>query len=83
MLKPDTNVLKAISALQNNSDFAIFFEWMQKSSMELDKIAICDAVTADHTHRVSQGRALACRQIINVIEEADKRLRAITSNDQK
>lgn len=82
MRKPDLRTLQAISALQNNADFSIFFSWVENSYKDLVEVVINDGITLDHTHRVNQGRAMACSQIIKVVKEVDERLKAI-ANGQK
>ena len=69
MRKPDEKIKKAIYSLKGNPDFEVFREWIQASYEDLVTVLIKDGTTPDHTHRVNQGRALACRQIIEVIQE--------------
>ena len=82
MRRPDARTLQAISSLQNNADFVVFMAWIEGSYKDLATVVIQDGVTPDHTHRVNQGRAMACGQIIEVIKTADDRLRAIASGNK-
>jgi len=75
MHKPDARLLKAISSIKGNPDFEIFRDWIRESYMQLVTALINDGVTPDHTHRVIQGRAMTCGQIMEIINTAEEKLR--------
>jgi hypothetical protein len=79
MLKPDVRTLQAISSLQNNPDFVVFHAWIERSYVQFVDLTIRDAVSPDSKHRVIQGMAANCRDIIETIRTVDEKLKAIAS----
>lgn len=85
MLKVEQNprLLQAISSLKGNPDFEIFLSWVRESYDYLSKLVIKDGVTLDHTHRVNQGRAFSCLQIIEVVDNAEDKIRKIKEGGER